>query len=199
MTSADLTPHVAGSNGSTLSCIRTLLVDPRGLDALIATGDERLAIQHGTLALTGAALFGAAVGLSQGGLHVLRTALLMPAILLLAAAACVPAVQRLLRLQTSLMGWRLVALRVAAVMTTAAVVLTCTVPLVLLALAWDWPARYLAHLASSCALLSFGIGARHLLPPLPDAAPELRIVLWAGGLAILALAVVQAAWIVAPL
>jgi hypothetical protein len=182
-----------------LSCIRTLLVDPRGLDAPIAAGDERLAIQHGTLALAGTTLFGAALGLAQGGLHIVKTALLLPAILLLAVVACIPAIQHLLRLQPLRIGWRSVALRVVAVATTAAVVLMCTVPLVLLALAWDLPARHLGHLASGCALFACGVGARHLLPPLPETGLALRVALWGGGLAVLALALVHAAWIVAPL
>jgi hypothetical protein len=79
------------------------------------------------------------------------------------------------------------------------VLLMCTAPLILLALAWDIPVRYLDHLASGCALFACGVGARHLFPPMPETEPALRFALWGGGLVILALAIVHAVWIVAPL
>ncbi len=184
-----------------VDCIRMLLVDSRALDAPLAAGEQRLALQLAMLALTGTALFGAVLGLAQDGLHALQTAVLLPATVLLATIASVPAVAQVVLAagdETSVAGWQPVALRVLAVGAAASVVLVCTAPVLLLALAWSLPAGLFGYVAVGCATLAFGIGLRHLLPPMPTAPLALRLGLWLGSATIVAFATVHAAWIVAP-
>lgn len=192
----------APTRSELVDCIRMLLVDARALDAPLAAGEQRVALQLAMLALAGTALFGAILGLAQGGLHALQTAILLPAAVLLATIASIPAVAQVVLTagrRTTVEGWRSVALRVLAVSSATSVVLVCTAPLLLLALAWSLPVGLMGYIATGCAILAFGIGLRHLLPPMPMTPLAVRLALWVGCTGIVGLAAVHAAWIVAPI